>query len=229
MMTRQSAVLLLSLVLAMMGRAQSAMFAPGPSTNALYVEVNSSGSDYIAPSRSAMFHNFLLDSAGPYPIAMGLATAAIHQATDNPPEWQQGAAGLSRRFGSNLGVTAVGNATRFGLGELLNNDTSFYRCRCRGAWPRLQHAVLSALIARKRSNGDPVFSVPGLVAPYAATLTAVYAWYPARYGAKDAFRMGNYTLLGTVGGNLTFEFMPDRVRKALGRMHLNNRRVAAQP
>jgi len=26
-------------------------------------------------------------------------------------------------------------------------------------------------------------------------MTAVYAWYPGRYGYKDAFRMGNYSLL----------------------------------
>jgi hypothetical protein len=27
------------------------------------------------------------------------------------------------------------------------------------------------------------------------TMTAVYGWYPDRYGAKDALRLGNYNLL----------------------------------
>jgi hypothetical protein len=159
---------------------------------------------------------------------MGLFTAAIHQGTDNPPEWRQGAVALSQRFGSNMGITGVGNATRFVSGELLREDTSFYRCRCKGVARRLRHAATSALVARKYSNGAPAFSVPGLLAPYAATMTAVYAWYPARYGAKDAFRMGNYNLLGTVGSNITFEFLPGRVRNFLARVHLNSRRVAEE-
>jgi hypothetical protein len=157
---------------------------------------------------------------------MAVFTAAIHQGTDNPPEWHQGAVGLSKRFGSNMGITAVGNATRFAAGQLLGEDTAFYRCECRNPWHRIEHAAVSALVARKRSNGDPVFSVAGLVAPYAATMTAVYGWYPGRYGAKDAFRMGNYNLLGNVGSNLTFEFLPERVRTFLRRVHLNNRRMA---
>ena len=33
-------------------------------------------------------------------------------------------------------------------------------------------------------------------------MTAVYGWYPGRYGAKDAFRMGNYSLWGTLGQTL---------------------------
>jgi hypothetical protein len=38
-------------------------------------------------------------------------------------------------------------------------------------------------------------------------MTAVYAWYPDRYNAKDGFRMGNYTLLGYAGGNIAREFI----------------------
>jgi len=50
-------------------------------------------------------------------------------------------------------------------------------------------------------------------------MTAVYAWHPARYGAKDAFRMGNYNLLGTVGSNIRFEFLASSMLK-------HNRRIA---
>jgi hypothetical protein len=72
---------------------------------------------------------------------------------------------------------------------------------------------------RDSGDGHPVFFVPGLVSPYAATMTAVYAWHPARYGAKDAFRMGNYNLLGTVGSNIRFEFLASSMLK-------HNRRIA---
>jgi hypothetical protein len=38
-------------------------------------------------------------------------------------------------------------------------------------------------------------------------MTAVYAWFPGRYGVQDGFRMGNYSLLGYVGENVAREFL----------------------
>jgi hypothetical protein len=37
-------------------------------------------------------------------------------------------------------------------------------------------------------------------------MTAVYGWYPDRFGVKDALRIGNYNLLAYVGGNAIHEF-----------------------
>ncbi len=53
-------------------------------------------------------------------------------------------------------------------------------------------------------------------------MTAVYGWYPSRYGAKDALRMGNYTMLGLAGANVSLEFLYSGPHSLLGRMHLNN-------
>jgi hypothetical protein len=49
-------------------------------------------------------------------------------------------------------------------------------------------------------------SFSALVAPYAGSMAAVYGWYPNRYGVKDGFRMGNYTLLAFAGINIAREF-----------------------
>ena len=38
-------------------------------------------------------------------------------------------------------------------------------------------------------------------------MTAVYGWYPNRYDARDAFRMGNYTFLTIVAENIAREFI----------------------
>jgi hypothetical protein len=184
---------------------------------------------YAQPSETTKLHNALLDSFGPYPLAMALLTAGIHQATDNPPDWHQGMAGFGDRFASNMGITIVDNATRYGLGEVLKEDTSYYRCRCTGVFVRLKHATVSTLIARKSDDGHSVFSIPGVAAPYVAATTAVYGWYPSRYDAKDAFRMGNYNLLGYVASNLTFEFVPSKPGSFLGRMHLTSRRATFTP
>jgi hypothetical protein len=86
--------------------------------------------------------------------------------------------------------------------------------------------VISTLTARRGSDGHRVFSFPALVAPYAGTMTAVYGWYPGRYGAKDALRMGNYNLLAYAGGNIALEVLYSGPHSLLSRMHLNNRHGA---
>jgi hypothetical protein len=88
--------------------------------------------------------------------------------------------------------------------------------------PRLGHAAISTLTARRGEDGHRVFSLPALIAPYAGSMTAVAGWYPTRYEAKDAFRMGNYTMLGYVGANIGLEFFYSGPHSLLGRMHLNN-------
>jgi hypothetical protein len=77
-------------------------------------------------------------------------------------------------------------------------------------------------MARRGDDGHRIFSFASLVAPYAGSMTAVYAWYPSRYNAKDAFRMGNYTMLGYVGGNIGLEFFYRGPHSLLSRMHLDN-------
>jgi hypothetical protein len=51
---------------------------------------------------------------------------------------------------------------------------------------------------------------------------AAYGWYPGRFGAKDAFRMGNYSLLAYMGENISLEFFSSGPHSLLVRMHLNN-------
>ena len=159
---------------------------------------------------------------GPYPIVGATIAAGINQADDAPPEWKQGAAGYSKRFGSAFGIAVVSTTTRFALAKAFRQDALYYRCQCKGVFPRLSHAVISTFTARRGDDGHRVFSLPALVAPYAGTMTAVYGWYPGRYGAKDAFRMGNYSMLGYIGGNIALEFFHSGPHSLFSRMHLNN-------
>ena len=119
--------------------------------------------------------------------------------------------------------------TRYALARAFGEDTLYYRCECNGVFTRLRHAVISTFTARRGRDGNRVFSFPALVAPYAGTMTAVYGWYPGRYGAKDAFRMGNYSVLGYVGGNVALEFLYSGPHSLLSRMHLNNTHGAPSP
>jgi len=177
---------------------------------------------YTRPTQRTRVVNYLFDAYGPYPLVGAGVAAGINQLSNSAPEWGQGAQGYGKRLGSDFAIAAVGTTTRYGLSQALNEDAMYYRCDCRGFLPRVSHAVVSTWTERRGMDGHRIFSFPALVAPYAGTFTAVYGWYPDRFGAKDAFRMGNYTFLGYVAGNLSLEFFYRGPRSLLSRMHLND-------
>jgi len=184
---------------------------------------------YTRPTKITKLRNYFFDAFGPYPLAGAAFAAGVGQAHNTPPAWQQGAAGYGKRFGSDLGIAAVSTTVRYALAAAFREDTLYYRCECQGMFPRLRHAVISTFTARRGEDGHRVFAFPALIAPYAGTMTAVYAWYPGRYDARDAFRMGNYTLLGYVAGNIALEFLYSGPHSLLSRMHLNNGHGAPVP
>ena len=210
--------------------AQAQLLAdPGSSPRVVASTETRPNLTYTRPTAKTKLHNYIFDAFGPYPIVGAGAAAGINQAYNTPPEWKQGAAGYGKRFGSDFGIAAVSTTTRYALAQAFKEDTLYYRCECKGVFPRLKHAVISTLTARRGEDGHSVFSFPSLVAPYAGTMTAVYAWYPGRYNGKDALRMGNYTFLVYVGGNIALEFIYGGPHSLLHRMHLQNGPAAPTP
>jgi hypothetical protein len=184
---------------------------------------------YVRPSETIKVHNYLFDAIGPYPIMGAAIAAVVDQVQNAPPEWRQGVGGYGKRFDSDFGVVAVTTTTRYGLSEALREDTLYYRCECKGLFPRLKHAVISTFTARRGVYGHRVFSFPDLVSPYAGTMTAAYGWYPSRFNYKDGFRMGNYSVLGYIGANISLEFFYSGPHSFLSRMHLNDSHGAPDP
>ena len=162
---------------------------------------------YRRPTAKMKLRTYFFDAFGPYPIAGAALIAAVNQYEGTPPEWGQGAGAYGQRFGSNLAIAGVTTTTRYALAAAFREDTVYYRCACKGFFPRFRHAMISTATARRGEDGHRQFSLPALVAPYAGMMTAVYGWYPERFGAKDALRMGNYSLLAFAGENLALEFV----------------------
>jgi hypothetical protein len=198
-------------VLSPVGRAQSAPDVPASSTNAVSAPVSTPipriDFTYKRPTEKTKLHHYFYDAFGPYPIAGGAILGAIDQADKAPPEWGQGAGAYGERAASDFGIALVTTTTRYALAEAFQEDTLYYRCECTGAFRRLNHALISTVTARRGSDGHSRLSLPAIVAPYVGTMTAVYGWYPNRYGARDGLRMGNYTLLAFAGINIAREFI----------------------
>jgi hypothetical protein len=223
MSLRRIMILLLAVpVLSLLANAQSLTDSADSSGAIASVVPTPLDLAYTRPAQRTKLRNYLFDAFGPYPMTGAAFAAGISQAYNTPPEWKQGAQGYGMRFGSDFGIAAISTTTRYGLAEAFREDTLYYRCECKGVFPRLRHAVISTLTARRGEDGHRVFSLPALVAPYAGSMTAVYAWYPGRYNGKDALRMGNYAMLGYVGGNVALEFLYSGPHSLLHRMHLNN-------
>jgi len=174
---------------------------------------------YKRPTAKMKLRTYVFDAFGPYPIAGAALIAGVNQYEGTPPEWGQGAGAYGRRFGSNLAIAGVTTTTRYALAAAFREDTVYYRCECKGFFRRFRHAMISTITARRGEDGHRQFSIPALVAPYAGTMTAVYAWYPDRFGAKDALRMGNYNLLAFAGENLALEFIYGGPHTIFSRLH----------
>jgi hypothetical protein len=202
--------------------SQEALLAGESSGSAVLTTSTEPDLLYVRPTEKTKIINYAFDAYGPYPITGAAFAAGINQLSNAPPEWNQGMKGYVKRFGSDYGIAMVATTTRYGASEVFKEDALYYRCECRGILPRMGHAVISTFTARRGNDGHRVFSLPALVAPYVGSMTAVYGWYPNRYGAKDAFRTGNYSLLTYMGGNLALEFFYSGPHSLLARMHLNN-------
>jgi hypothetical protein len=207
-------------------RSQSSLSSGDPSTpSGITSPITTSGMpdlSYVRPTEGTKAINYAFDTFGPYPIAAAGVTAGINQFTNSPPEWGQGAAGFGKRFGSDFGIAAIATTAHYGLAEAFREDTLYYHCECSGLFPRLGHAVISTMTGRHGEDGHRAFSFSALAAPYAGSMVAVYAWYPDRFGARDAFRMGNYSLLTYMGGNIALEFFYSGPHALISRLHMNN-------
>lgn len=210
-------------------KSQSAPYLEDVSSEDIAAPSTQLDLDYLRPAHKTKISNYLFDAYGPYPAAGAVLEAGLDQAENSPPEWGKGMEGCGKRFGSEFGTAAVATTTRFALSEILREDTLYYRCECRGILPRISHAAISTVTARRGRDGHRVFSLSAVVAPYVGAMTAVYLWFPDRYNAKDALRIGSYNLLFYMGGNISLEFIYSGPHSLLSRMHMNNKHGAPDP
>ncbi len=202
-------------------RSQATPYAELPSVTTNTVPVPPTFT-YVRPTERETFRSYVFNAYGPYAIAAAGLASGFNQLSNTPPEWHQGAKGYGRRFASNYGMGIVSTTTLYGLSEALREDPLYYRCECRGVFPRFNHAVLSTVTARRGRDGHRAISVSAVLSAYAGSAVAVYGWYPDRFGAKDVLRLGNYNLLSLIGGNVALEFLYGGPHTLFSHIHTYN-------
>lgn len=173
---------------------------------ALAQSSSSNSTTYLFPDADRQFQNYLYNALGPPALISTAVGAALDQRKPAPPEWDSGAKGYAERYGWRFGMSLIGETTKYSLGAITHEDVAFHRCECKGFFPRAAHALTSTLTA-KTPSGHTILSFPALVSPYAGSFTAMSAWYPARYGPRDAFRTGSISFAFKAIGNLVGEFI----------------------
>jgi len=161
---------------------------------------------YSRPTAGEKWDHLVHEAIGPYTLIKTAAVAGVQQAKNAPPDWGQDSAGFGDRLGSEYGRFLSEAASRYAIAAALRQDTLYYKCECTGFGHRLGHAVYSSFTARTGDDGHRIISPAPIVAPYIGGMTEL-AWYPSRFGAKDAFRFGNYGFLYHVATNIAREFI----------------------
>lgn len=97
------------------------------------------------------------------------------------PRWDSGITGLSEHVGSEFAAFTIGGTIHSSLAAVLHQDTRYFHCSCRGAFPRTLHAV-GRTIFTYGDNGHLYPDVSGLAGIYAGPMLMT-EWYPAKYTA----------------------------------------------
>src|ERR1700677_2986607 len=161
---------------------------------------------YTFPDGKQQSRNYLYSAFGPPALISSALGAGLDQNKPAPPEWDSGAKGYGERYGWRFDMQLISQTTSYSLSALVHEDVTYHRCGCSGLLHRGSHALVSTLAA-KTTSGQTIFSVPALVSPYAGSFAAMHAWYPSRYEAADAFRIGSTSFLFKAVGNLVGEFL----------------------
>src|SRR5262249_19761940 len=74
--------------------------------------------------------------------------ASLAQASDEPPEWGQGASGFGTRLASGYGRLVISRTIRFGVATIDHEDPRFTPSNEVGFWRRSRHASVYYVMSR---------------------------------------------------------------------------------
>ena len=158
----------------------------------------------FADYRSATF--------SPWALFMPAVGAGLAQATDYPPEWQQGMQGFGKRLASGYAGSVVDNTIGFGVAMIDHEDLRYPLSTYpkNAIMHRAGHVISYTFVPRKEGGGRRI-GWSRLIGAYGAGFTA-NTWYPAGHSdTRNALYLGSMNLVGDVTVNLLKEFIRPHV------------------
>jgi hypothetical protein len=156
-----------------------------------------------------LLHKYVWSTLGLEGAIHATLASGLDQWRDAPPEWEAGAAGYAKRWASDYAESAIGDTAKYAVARVLHHDPSFTRCECSGFARRLQHAVDSPFMARKR-DGTRVLSAASLAGFLTGHVVSASTWYPAPLGTRDGLKHAATSLVSKIAVDVFQEFRPRR-------------------
>jgi len=182
---------------------------------------------YVPPTQAQRFRNYTWNALGPVAFAGSSFAGAIDQAFNFPHAWGQGFDAYGARVASNLGISLVTATAQYSLAEVFHEDAAYYRCSCKGFFPRFLHAAISTVASRRGADGHYAFSPALSFSPFIGPMAAANSWIPSHNGATLGFHMGEHNLMGQFGQDEALEFLYGGPNTVLGRVQRHFRKASA--
>jgi hypothetical protein len=157
------------------------------------------------------------DKTDPFTIGWLAFEAGLAQASNDFPEYGQGAAGYGKRFGAGLAdEAAAGFFGTFLFPSVLHQDPRYYRLGTGPFKRRLGHALIRPVLTH-RDSGGRAFNWSGLLGSI-ATSSLSNAYYPEENrGVGETFSRVEMSIPFSMIDEIVNEFGPDLEKKILGK------------
>ncbi len=154
------------------------------------------------------FSDYRSTTFSPWALFMPSVGAGLAQATDYPPEWQQGMEGFGKRIASAYAGSVVDSTIGFGVAMIDHEDLRYPLSTYSKSeiMHRTGHAISYTFVPRKEGGGRR-FGWSRIIGAYGSGFVA-NTWYPSRHSdTRNALFLGSMNLVGDVAVNLLKEFV----------------------
>jgi hypothetical protein len=154
------------------------------------------------------FADYRSTTFSPWALFMPAVGAGLAQATNYPPEWQQGMEGFGKRVASGYAGSVVDSTIGFGVAMIDHEDLRYPLSTYSKSeiMHRTGHVISYTFVPRKEGGGRR-FGWSRIIGAYGSGFVA-NTWYPSRHSdTRNALYLGSMNLVGDVAVNLLKEFI----------------------
>lgn len=163
---------------------------------------------YTPPTAHDRLETYLHAAFGRGALIRAASSGAFSDVTGAIPEFNREPDGLLERVGIRVTLNAARQSIKYGVSAWLNEDPEYYRCDCTRLLPRLRHALLSTITAR-RPDGSRTVAWGTLAGAYGSGMLEAWMLPPGYNVPGDGLRFGSGQIGLAFASGLAREFWPD--------------------